>query len=209
VEEVGKREGTAVSGWERLQLVPPLTSPILLFLFLSSGETLSVPGSSGVTLTRSSSAIAISIGGESGDVAIPPESTVSACQVGPLFAVRAVGGPDGKEVAELLINADTRCLAVNGLTTSSIPGATSAEKTGDPAFAATAGLPLPTSYTPPPPPPPPPAPLAQAVANPCIAPEAGQSVGLSASFYEAPYPVEGGAKVAAPLEFKGEPAFQR
>ena len=194
---------------KRARIAPPHTHTQPLSLFLS-GETLSVPGSSGATLTRSSSAITITLGGESGTLAIPPGAAVSACQVGPLYIVRAVDEKQGNGASvELAVNADTRCLAANSLSINSIPGATSAERTGDPAFAATAGLPLPSGYTPPPPPPPPPAPLAAAVANPCIAPEAGQSVGLSAACYEAPYPAEGGAKVAAPLDFKGEAALKR
>jgi hypothetical protein len=152
------------------------------------------------------------MGGEAGDLAIAPGSAVTACAAGALYVVRAVPPADGGSsggASELIINGDTRCLAANGLTVSSIPGATSAERTGDPAFAATTGVPLPAGYSPPPPPPPPPAPLEAAAANPCIAPEAGQAVGLSAAFYEDPYPVEGGAKVAAPLDFKGAPAFER
>jgi hypothetical protein len=171
-----------------------------------------VPGSSGATLTRSATAITITVGGEGGTLPTPPGAAVSACQAGALYVVRAVdpASPSGAPPAvELVVNADTRCLAANGVSVASIPGATSAERTGDPAFAATAGVPLPAGYTPPPPPPPPPAPLAAAIANPCIAPEAGQSVGLATAFWEAPYPADGGAKVAAALEFKGEAAFKR
>jgi len=185
----------------------------LFFLSPSPGETLPVPGSSGATLTRSASAITITMGGEAGDLAIAPASVVSACQAGALYIVRAVPPADAAAAAatvELVINGDTRCLAANGVTVASIPGATSAERTGDPTFAATAGLPLPAGYTPPLPPPPPPPPLEAAVANPCIAPEAGQTVGLTAAFYGDPYPADGVAKVvAARLDFEGPPAFER
>ena len=142
----GKRRRASVSGGGQLEkerkraLPPSSTSPPSS----SQGETLSVPGSSGATLTRSPTAITITVGGESGSLDLPQGASVSACQAGALYVVRAVDPKKkGATLLELAVNADTRCLAANGLSVNSIPGATSAERTGDPAFSATAGLPLP------------------------------------------------------------------
>ena len=84
--------------------------------------------------------------------------------------------------------------------TPSLPqGADSADPTSDASLAAKAGVPLPEGYAPPPAPargPP--------LANPCLAPGAGTSPGLAATFYGADAVAPGGA-----LSFSGPPAAAR
>ena len=102
----------------------------------------------------------------------------------------------------------------NPLTASLLPtpaahahqGATSAEQTSDPSFAANAGVPLPDGYAPPPVPPP----TTPLTANPCIQQDAGYSTGLAAAFYETPFGAAADARKSQPgLDFGGAPAFRR
>lgn len=124
---------------------------------------------------------------------------VTACTAGQSYAVNVYSGTNIE--SQVIFSISTGCWGANAdnSTLSSLSFMTGADSSGDTAYAAQAGIPLPTTYTP-----------IAAVAsedplntNPCLGQDAGFYNGLTSTFYADVYASDSNTKDNFPLDFSG------
>lgn len=130
---------------------------------------------------------------------------VTACTAGQSYAVNVYSGTNIE--SQVIFSISTGCWGANAAnsTLSSLSFMTGADSSGDTAYAAQAGIPLPASYTP-----------VAAVAsedplntNPCLGQDAGYYNGLTTTFYANVYASDSNTKDNFPLDFSGNGTVTR
>lgn len=128
---------------------------------------------------------------------------VTACESNGLYVVNIQ--QDSRTVQQCLFNSATNCIgtSADSVSIASMFNNTIPDNCTDPAYAASAGIPLPVGYTAPPASPTP-NPLN---INPCLGQEAGYYNGLNSTFYSSLY--ASGSASSYPLAFPGTGSYER
>lgn len=130
---------------------------------------------------------------------------VAACTAGQSYAINIYSGTNVQ--SQVIFSMSTGCWGANAdnSTLSTLSFLAGADDSGDTAYAAQAGIPLPTTYTP----------TAAAAAqdplntNPCLGQDAGFYNGLSSTFYTDVYASDANTKDNFPLDFSGNGTVTR
>ncbi|KAL0051929.1 hypothetical protein WJX82_004666 [Trebouxia sp. C0006] len=172
---------------------------------IAAGSTTALPGGSGsYVIYQNNSTLLVSAGGHNESIDVPSGATVTACTAGQTYAINVYSGSNIE--SQVIFSISTGCWAAcaGNTTLSSISAVTGADSSGDTAYAAQAGIPLPTNYTP-----------VAAVAedplntNPCLGQDAGYYNGMTSTFFADVYPVDSTSKDDFPLDFSGAGNFTR
>eukprot|EP00891_Asterochloris_glomerata_P006250 jgi/Astpho2/6250/fgenesh1_pg.00088_%23_59_t len=172
---------------------------------LTQGTPVAIPGSSQASVTLNGTNLDISMAGQSSSLAVPAGAQVAACQSNTLYVINVQTAMD--ILQQIVFNSATSCLGMNAkpLQIASIVNSTVPTDCTDPAYAAQAGIPLPTTYS---------APVTEPATsplntNPCLGQDAGYSNGLASTFYASLYPAGSTAKDNFPLDFPSTPTIER